>query len=141
MVFLVFGCCSKTGDTTKKGHVQNVKDTAFGNAKSMSDEYTCDDVDISPPLGWKNAPAATKSFAIICETSDAPTGNWVQWVIYDIPAGITNPPQSVAKTGQLDFGAKQGKNDFDHVSYSSPCLPGCEHLSLFRFMLWMVRQS
>jgi len=130
--FLVFGSCSKAGDTTKMGAALEVKSTAFGNAKSMSDKYTCDDVDISPPLEWKNAPAGTKSFAVICETPDNPTGNWVQWVIYDIPAGITNLPQSVTKTGQLDFGAKQGKNDFDQMGYSGPCLPAGEHRFFFR---------
>jgi len=131
-LFLVFVSCSRIEDTTKKGPVMEVKSPAFGYAKSMSDKYTCDDVDISPPLEWKNAPAGTKSFAIICETPDAPTGNWVQWVIYDIPAGITNLPQSVAKTGQLDFGARQGKNDFDQVGYSGPCLPAGEHRFFFR---------
>ena len=130
--FLVFVSCSKVGDTTKIKPALEVRSSAFGHAKSMSDKYTCDDVDISPPLEWKNAPAETKSFAVICETPDAPTGNWVQWVIYDIPAGITKLPQAVAKTGQLDFGARQGKNDFDQVGYSGPCLPAGEHRFFFR---------
>lgn len=123
---------SCTGEAAKKGPVIEVKSPAFGHAMSMSDKYTCDDVDISPPLEWKNAPAGTKSFAIICETPDAPAGNWVQWVIYDIPADTTNLPQSVARTGQLDFGARQGKNDFDQVGYSGPCLPAGEHRFFFR---------
>ena len=131
-LFLMFVSCSKTGDTAKIGPVLEVKSSAFGHAKSMSDKYTCDGVDVSPPLEWKNAPAGTKSFAIICETPDNPMGNWVQWVIYDIPAGITNLPQSVAKTGDLDFGARQGKNDFDQVGYSGPCLPAGEHRFFFR---------
>jgi hypothetical protein len=115
LILMMFVSCSRSGEDARKGAVLEVKSTGFGHAKSMSDKYTCDDVDISPPLEWKNAPAGTKSFAIVCETPDAPTGNWVQWVIYDIPAGITNLPQSIAKTGQLDFGARLGKNDFDQV--------------------------
>ncbi len=132
LILLMFVSCSRSGEGAKKGPVIEVKSPAFGHAKSMSDKYTCDDVDISPPLEWKNAPAGTKSFAIICETPDNPTGNWVQWVIYDIPADITNLPQSVARTGQLDFGARQGKNDFDQVGYSGPCLPAGEHRFFFR---------
>ena len=132
LILMMFVSCLRSGEDAKKEAVLDVKSTAFGHAKSMSDKYTCDDVDISPPLEWKNAPAGTKSFAIICETPDAPTGNWVQWVIYDIPAGITNLPQSVAKTEQLDFDARQGKNDFDLVGYSGPCLPAGEHRFFFR---------
>ncbi|MGZ3636115.1 MAG: YbhB/YbcL family Raf kinase inhibitor-like protein, partial [Syntrophales bacterium] len=98
---MMFVSCSGSGGDAKKVAVLEVKSTGFGHAKSMSDKYTCDDVDISPPLEWKNAPAGTKSFAVICETPDAPTGNWVQWVIYDIPANMTNLPQAVAKTGEL----------------------------------------
>jgi Raf kinase inhibitor-like YbhB/YbcL family protein len=132
LILMMFVSCSRSGENAKKGATLEVKSTGFGHAKSMSDKYTCDDVDMSPPLEWKNAPAGTKSFAIISETPDAPTGNWVQWVIYDIPADITNLPQSVAKTGQLDFGAKQGKNDFDQVGYFGPCLPAGEHRFFFR---------
>ncbi|MGZ3579032.1 MAG: YbhB/YbcL family Raf kinase inhibitor-like protein [Syntrophales bacterium] len=128
---MMFVSCSGSGGDAKKVAVLEVKSTGFGHAKSMSDKYTCDDVDISPPLEWKNAPAGTKSFAVICETPDAPTGNWVQWVIYDIPANMTNLPQAVAKTGELDFGAKQGKNDFDQVGYFGPCLPAGEHRFFF----------
>jgi Raf kinase inhibitor-like YbhB/YbcL family protein len=132
LILMMFVSCSRSGGDAKKVAALEVKSTAFGHAKSMSDKYTCDDVDVSPPLEWKNAPAGTKSFAIICETPDAPAGNWVQWVIYDIPADITNLPQSVAKTGQLDFGARQGKNDFDQMGYSGPCLPAGEHRFFFR---------
>ena len=132
LILMVFVSCSKSGEEAKKGAVLEVKSTAFGNAKSMSDKYTCDDVDVSPPLEWKDAPAVTKSFAIIFETPDAPTGNWVQWLIYDIPAEVTSLPQSVARTGQLDFGARQGKNDFDQLGYAGPCLPAGEHRFFFR---------
>jgi len=132
LILVVFVSCSKSGEEAKKGAVLEVKSTAFGNAKSMSDKYTCDDVDISPPLEWKDAPAGTKSFAIICETPDAPTGNWIQWLIYDIPGDVTSLPQAVPKTGQLENGTKQGKNDFDGVGYNGPCLPAGEHRFFFR---------
>ena len=131
LAMAIFMSCSGSGGE-KKGAVLDVKSQAFGHAKSMSDKYTCDDVDMSPPLEWKGAPAGTKAFAIICETPDAPTGNWVQWLVYDIPGDVTSMPQAVPRTGQLENGAKQGKNDFDRVGYSGPCLPAGEHRFFFR---------
>lgn len=130
--FLVFGSCSKTGDTTKKGPALDVKSTAFGNARSMPEKYTCDGADISPPLEWRNTPAGTKAFAIICDTPDAPTGTWVHWVLYDIPVEVTKLPESVVKKDQLDIGARQGKNDYDQIGYNGPCLPAGEHRFFFR---------
>jgi Raf kinase inhibitor-like YbhB/YbcL family protein len=56
----------------------------------------------------------------------------VHWVIYDIPAEITKLSESIAKNGQLDTGAKQGKNDFDQIGYGGPCLPAGEHRFFFR---------
>ena len=130
--FPVFVSCSKAGDTTKIKPALEIKSSTFGNAKSMSDKYTCDGADVSPPLEWKNAPPTTKAFAVICETPDAPAGNWVQWLIYDIPADITKLPESVAKKDQLESGARQGKNDFDQIGYAGPCLPAGEHRFFFR---------
>lgn len=131
-LFFVSVSCSRSGEDAKKGPALEVKSPAFGYAKSMSDKYTCDGADISPPLEWKNAPPGTKTFVVICETPDPPAGNWVHWVIYDIPAEITKLPESVARTGQLDIGAKQGKNDYDQIGYNGPCYPAGQHRFFFR---------
>ncbi|HUH65927.1 MAG TPA: YbhB/YbcL family Raf kinase inhibitor-like protein [Syntrophales bacterium] len=131
LAMVIFIACSGSGGE-KKSAALEVTSSAFGHAKSMSDKFTCDDVDISPPLEWKNVPAGTKAFAIICETPDAPQGNWVQWLVYDIPASVTSLPQALPRTGQLEDGAKQGKNDFDGIGYNGPCLPAGEHRFFFR---------
>jgi len=131
-LFLAFVSCSKTEEKAKNGPLMEVKSAAFGHRTSMPDKYTCDGADVSPPLEWRNAPSGTKTFAIICDTPDAPTGTWVHWVIYDIPADITKLPESVTKNGQLDIGAKQGKNDFDQIGYGGPCLPAGEHRFFFK---------
>lgn len=131
-LFFVSVSCSKSGEEARKGPVLEVKSPAFGHAKSMSDKYTCDGADVSPPLEWKNAPPGTKAFAVICETPDAPTGNWVHWVIYDIPADAAKLDEAVAKKEQLENGARQGKNDYDQIGYSGPCYPAGQHRFFFR---------
>ena len=59
-------------------------------------KYTCDGADVSPPLNWGALPAGTKSLALICDDPDAPVGNWVHWVYYDIPAGTKGLQEKVA---------------------------------------------
>ena len=53
--------------------------------------FGCTGKNISPQLAWKNAPAATKSFAITAYDPDAPTGSgWWHWVVFNIDKSVNN---------------------------------------------------
>ncbi|HDK36258.1 MAG TPA: YbhB/YbcL family Raf kinase inhibitor-like protein, partial [Bacteroidetes bacterium] len=58
---------------------------AFKAGEMIPKKYTCDGVNISPPLKWTGVPSKTKSLALICDDPDAPVGTWVHWVLYDLP--------------------------------------------------------
>ena len=78
----------------------------------------------SPPLTWSEAPGATKSLALIAEDVDHHTGNWVHWVLYNIPAGTTELPEGIStSTGVLPDGTTQGTNDNKNIGYNGPCPP------------------
>jgi len=59
---------------------------AFGFGERIPVLYTADGGDISPPLVWVSDFKAG-SYALICVDPDAPSGEWVHWVVYNIPAG------------------------------------------------------
>src|SRR5437016_12729624 len=87
-------------------------------------KYTCDGVDVSPALAWSGAPAGTRGFAFIVDDPDAPAGTWVHWVLYNLPAGVSELPENIAKVESLDLdGARQGRNDFRRPGYGGPCPP------------------
>src|ERR1700739_3338848 len=55
--------------------------------------FGCKGGNVSPELSWSNAPAGTKSFAILMHDPDAPTGSgWWHWVGYNIPANVSSIP-------------------------------------------------
>ena len=111
----------------------NVTSSAFQQGQSIPAKYTCDGENISPPLKWSDAPAAMKSFALICDDPDAPMGTWVHWVVYSLPAATTELAEKTPTTESLPNGARQGMNDFKHVGYGGPCPPrGKSHRYFFK---------
>lgn len=111
----------------------SMKSNAFTNESGIPEEFTCDGVDNSPELSWTSPPAGTKSFALIMDDPDAPSGTWVHWVLYDLPENVRQLPKGVQKTEKLPNGAKQGMTDFRKVGYYGPCPPkGPAHRYYFK---------
>lgn len=108
--------------------------TAFKDGAPIPGKYTCDGVDLSPALVWSGAPAGTRSFALIADDPDAPGGTWVHWVLYNLPAEVSELPENIAKVESLDLGgARQGRNDFRRPGYGGPCPPpGPAHRYFFK---------
>jgi Raf kinase inhibitor-like YbhB/YbcL family protein len=110
-----------------------ITSTAFANGATIPKKFTCDGPDTSPALSWKDAPPATKSFALIADDPDAPVGNWVHWVLYNLPASTTELSEGVPKQDKLSNGALQGRNDFKRTGYGGPCPPpGKPHRYFFK---------
>jgi Raf kinase inhibitor-like YbhB/YbcL family protein len=106
--------------------------TAFSDGGLIPRRYTCDGEDVSPPLAWRDAPAGTRSFALICDDPDAPAKVWVHWVIYNLPATVTDLPEAVPPDPELPRGGRQGRNDFGRLGYGGPCPPSGTHRYFFR---------
>jgi Raf kinase inhibitor-like YbhB/YbcL family protein len=110
-----------------------VSSTAFAGSQMIPKKSTCDGSDVSPELSWKDAPAGTKSFALIMDDPDAPAGTWVHWVLYNISADTKDLLEGVARQEQLPDGSRQGRNDFRKIGYAGPCPPpGKPHRYYFK---------
>ncbi len=115
---------------------------AFEHGAPIPVGHTCDGEDISPRLEWTEAPAVTKSFALLVDDPDAPVGNWVHWVVFDLPASARSLPEGIPKDGRLrdPAGAIQGKNDFGRLGWGGPCPPpGKSHRYFFKLLALDVR--
>jgi Raf kinase inhibitor-like YbhB/YbcL family protein len=133
----MFGCVVTAGGADKPQPLQAmnlpIASTAFSEGQPIPQKYTCQGEDLSPPLKWTNAPANTKSFALITDDPDAPMGIWVHWVLYDLSPTTTALAEDVAKTQYIAGNAKQGINDFHRLGYGGPCPPpGKPHRYFFK---------
>ncbi len=105
---------------------------AFKDGEPIPPHYTADGEDVSPPLEWKDAPEGTKSFALICDDPDAPGGSFTHWVIFNIPANVTQFPEAFPSLKSLPNGTQQGLNDFGGIGYQGPAPPGGTHRYYFK---------
>jgi Raf kinase inhibitor-like YbhB/YbcL family protein len=122
--------CSTAAHAAEKSSFE-IKSAAFQNAADIPRKHTCDAGDVSPALSWMDAPAGTRTFALIVEDPDAPGGTWVHWVLYDLPANAKELPEGVA-ADKPPGGAKQGVNDFRKPGYGGPCPPRGTHRYYFK---------
>lgn len=104
---------------------------AFPDGGNIPREFTCDGLDVSPPLGWVGAPPDTRAFVLLVDDPDA--GSFDHWLVYDIPAVLSALDQAASPGGALPEGAKEGRNGFKQAGYGGPCPPnGRPHHYSFR---------
>lgn len=110
-----------------------LKSQAFQTGDRIPTKYTCEGVDVSPPLRWNDPPRGTRSIVLIADDPDAPVGTWVHWVIFNLPESQRDLQEGVPTQETFPNGARQGLNDFMNVGYGGPCPPpGKPHRYYFK---------
>jgi Raf kinase inhibitor-like YbhB/YbcL family protein len=89
---------------------------AFQNGEPIPTQFTCDGGDQTPTLKWDGPPAGTKSFALVIDDPDAPSGTFRHWGVFDIPASA----RSIGDGQQI---GTEVANDFGRPGYGGPCPP------------------
>jgi len=88
-------------------------------------DYTCYGSSLRPKLKWYNKPNNTKSFLFLLEDPDSPKGNFVHWLVYNIPGSVSSI--------ELDSEFTTGINSEGHASYTPACPPNSSsHRYIFK---------
>ena len=110
----------------------SITSPAFKNGSPIPALYSCKGRDISPALLWSDAPAGTKSLALIMDDPDAPGGTWVHWVVYNIPASAVELQEASPAQANLADGSLNGTNSWGKLGYGGPCPPSGTHRYFFK---------
>jgi len=120
------------GATRKAATPQiQVTSTAFKEGEAIPRQFTCQGINISPPLEWTATPQA-KTIAIIANDPDAPAGEWTHWLVYNLPAATMGLIENMPAEEKVAGGGMQGKNDFGKTAYGGPCPPKGTHRYFFK---------
>jgi len=141
LLLTLMGCANRTQPITQplvtstpteaKTEIK-LTSTAFKEGEPIPRQYTCDGVNISPPLEWGKVPKTVKTIAIVDDDPDAPARTWVHWVVYNLPAEHIGLVESLPATEKLVAGGFHGKNDFGNVGYGGPCPTSGTHRYFFK---------
>jgi Raf kinase inhibitor-like YbhB/YbcL family protein len=105
---------------------------AFEQGGEIPSYYTSDGENVSPELSWRDAPAQTRSFALIVHDPDAPMpGGFTHWVAYNISPDTKHVEEKVPSEEQVPGLGMQGKNDAGKIGYIGPAPPSGTHRYFF----------
>lgn len=103
---------------------------AFSGSGPIPKRYAQEGQNLSPALQWSDAPAQTRSFALMVEDPDAPSGTFRHWGVYDIDGSMDGLPEGVSAG---DF--PQALNDAGRARYDGPKPPRGSGIHHYHFRL------
>lgn len=107
--------------------------SAFQDGGTIPQQYTCRGQNINPPLNITGQPEDTKSLALIMHDPDAVSGDFLHWLMWDMPAST----QAIAATS-VPVGAIQGPNGSGNNTYMGPCPPKGTGTHHYKFDLYAL---
>ena len=107
-----------------------VTSAAFRDGGAIPRANTCDGPGVAPTIRWRSVPAATKTVAVVVDDPDAPGGDFLHWLVIELPGGAGSVPSRVPGVSELDnTGGTRG--------WTPPCPPaGSTHH--YRFAVYAL---
>jgi Raf kinase inhibitor-like YbhB/YbcL family protein len=110
-----------------------ISSPAFKDGEAIPEQYTCRGQNINPPLNVTGQPEGTKSMALILHDPDAVNGDFLHWLVWDLPAGT----QAIG-ANSVPVGAIQGLNGTGNNNYMGPCPPDGTGTHHYKFDLYAL---
>ena len=95
---------------------------AFTNNEYIPSLYSCLGKNINPPFSISDIPQNTISLALLIDDPDAPIGDWVHWLVFNIDPVTKNIPEK-----SIPANSVIGLNSSGQNQYEGPCPPSGTH--------------
>ena len=97
---------------------------AFEHNGYLPAKFTCQGQGVNPELEIESIPEGAKSLALIMDDPDAPSGDFVHWVLYNIPV--------TSRIEENSIPGEEGITSTGRPGYVSPCPPTGTHHYFFK---------
>jgi Raf kinase inhibitor-like YbhB/YbcL family protein len=135
LALLLVGGCGGSGNTSPPSTVTaprtiRVSSPAFADGAGIPTRFTCTGAGESPPLRWTDVPTKARSLVLLVDDPDAPGGDFVHWLVVDIPPRAGDVSAGGAPDGQVLA------NSAGSRAWTPPCPPSGTHH--YRFTLYAL---
>lgn len=141
---LTLGACATSGTPSTGPNVFSLTSSGSGfkDGAMLEKKYAgnnpknpnCIGENVSPPLSWSNAPAGTKSYALLMVDPEGRQGlGVIHWVAYGIPASVTGFAEGETSKLSDKYVAGKGTQGLGH--YLGPCTPPATGMHHYTFTL------
>jgi Raf kinase inhibitor-like YbhB/YbcL family protein len=110
-----------------------LKSAAFTDHTVIPHRYAKDGENVSPPLTWSGVPDGTAELALLCEDPDAPSGNFVHWLVTGI-----DPGSGGVGTGETPPGGTPRTNGYREQGWGGPQPPVGDAAHRYFFRLYAL---
>ncbi|WP_162795294.1 YbhB/YbcL family Raf kinase inhibitor-like protein [Nonomuraea lactucae] len=111
----------------------NVSSPELREGEPLPREYSCQGTQASPPLRWSSEPLPQARSTAIVVDSHSPSASAVQWVLYNIPATVTELGPGAADSPP--DGSGQARVTSGKVGYQPPC----DRNTSYRFTVYTLQ--
>lgn len=105
----------------------------FEDGGEIPEKFSCNGEGARPNLNWSEVPTVAKSLAISLVDLDAPSGNFVHWIVADIPISTSAIESNEEVSGELP-------NTTGKVAYVPPCPHSGKHRYVFTLYVLDIDQ-
>lgn len=126
-IVVLLSACGSRSEQTQAASGLSLSSGAFADGQPIPREFTCDGAGNPPPIQWTKAPLGTKSFVLVMDDPDAPSGIFRHWGVYD----LAGDARSIS-------GGKPAINDFGRTGYGAPCPPRGHGMHRYLFKLYAL---
>jgi Raf kinase inhibitor-like YbhB/YbcL family protein len=100
---------------------------SFRDGQPIPRQFTCDGAGVHPQLGISDVPEGAKSLALIVDDPDAPNGDFVHWVVFNMDPATSEIPEASVPPGSVE-----GRTSLNRPGWTSPCPPSGTHHYQFK---------
>ena len=112
-----------------------LRSSAFSDHDMMPRRYARDGQNVSPPLNWSDIPDDAAELALVCADPDAPSGDFLHWLVTGIDPGVDGVDE-----GEVPQGGREHPNGFGEVGWGGPLPPAGDPAHRYFFRVFALRE-